>query len=150
MREEGTVHWSKRRKICRGLLYHNITPFLALRHQLKTSKIAHLGRERRRASCSWPTGAHMTKFFADGAWVHGTDLLGVSRCSPLTDGTDVFRALGAYVFQGLALETSYDNEGSQRFRGVGDDDWVVAGSRLHNHLQLLCIAYEKTPRDFCH
>ena len=42
--------------------------------------------------------------------------------------------MGVYVVQGLTLEASYDS-GGRWFRGVGNDDGVVAGSRLHNHLQ---------------
>ena len=52
----------------------------------------------------------------------------------LTEGADVFRAVRAYVVQGLTLEALYDG-GVQWFGNVGDDDGVVAGSRLHNHLQ---------------
>ena len=39
------------------------------------------------------------------------------------------------MIQGLALETAYDGGSCCRFRSVRDDDGVVAGSRLHNHLQ---------------
>ena len=45
----------------------------------------------------------------------------------------VLRALGTDIFSGLALEAPY-HSGSSWFR-VGDDDGVVAGSGLHNHLQ---------------
>ena len=38
------------------------------------------------------------------------------------------------MVQGLALEASYDG-GVGWFGSVGDDDGVVAGSGLHNHLQ---------------
>ena len=52
-----------------------------------------------------------------------------------TEGADIFRTLGTYVIQGLALEALYDGGSSWWFRGVGDNDGVIAGSRLHNHLQ---------------
>ena len=51
------------------------------------------------------------------------------------EGADVFRVLGAYMVQRLALEASYDSGSGQGFRSVGDDDRVVAGPGLLNHLQ---------------
>ena len=84
--------------------------------------------------CSWTTGAHMTELSADGARAHRAGVLRMSSGSSSTEGTDIFRAMGAYVVQGLELEALY-NGGSQWFRSVGDNDGVVAGSGLHNHLQ---------------
>ena len=103
----------------------------------KSSKIAHSGRDRGRVGCGsgWATGVHMTKFSTDRAQAHGASALGMSGGSLLTEGADVFRTLGAYVFQGLALEAVSDSRSSWEFRGVRDCDGVAAGSGLHNHLQ---------------
>ena len=59
----------------------------------------------------------------------------MSGGSPLAEGADILRALGAYVVQGLALEALYDSGGCWGFGSVRDNDGVVAGSGLHNHLQ---------------
>ena len=75
----------------------------------------------------------MTKFSADRAGAHGASVLRMSRCSMLTEGAYIFRALGVDMFSGLTLET-LDNGGSCR-RSIRDGDGVVACSRLHNHLQ---------------
>ena len=77
----------------------------------------------------------MTEFSTDWAGVHGAGMLGMSGSGPLTEGTHVLRAMGAYMVQGLALEASYNGGIGWWFRSVGDNDGVVAGSRLHNHLQ---------------
>ena len=61
-------------------------------------------------------------------------MLRVSGGDLLTEGADVLRAMGVYMVQGLALETLYDS-GDGQFGSVGDDNGVVAGSGLHNHLQ---------------
>ena len=61
-------------------------------------------------------------------------MLRVSRGDSLTEGTDVLRALRAYVVPRLALEALYDGRGWW-FGSVRHDNGVVAGSRLHNHLQ---------------
>ena len=42
--------------------------------------------------------------------MYGTGALRVSWGSPLAKGANVFRALGAHVIQGMALEASYDGE----------------------------------------
>ena len=76
----------------------------------------------------------MTKLSTDWTGVHGAGALRVSRSSPLTEGADILGAVRAYMVQGLTLEASYDG-GVQWFRGVGDNNRVVAGSGLHNHLQ---------------
>ena len=52
----------------------------------------------------------------------------------LAEGADILRAVETYVVHGLALEALY-NSGVGRFRSVGDDDGIVAGSGLHSHLQ---------------
>ena len=39
------------------------------------------------------------------------------------------------MIQGLALEAPYDSGSGWQLRSVGDNDGVVAGSGLHNHLQ---------------
>ena len=74
----------------------------------------------------------MTKLSTDWTGVHGTSALRVSRGDSLTEGTDILGALGAYMVQGLTLEASDDSGSGQRVR---DDNGIVAGSRLHNHLQ---------------
>ena len=84
--------------------------------------------------CSWATGAHMTKLSTDWTEVHGTGALRMSWSIPLTERADVLGALGAYVFQGLALETLYDGRDSG-FGRVGDGDRIVVGAGLHNHFQ---------------
>ena len=75
----------------------------------------------------------MTELSTDREGVHGTGLLRMSYCGPLTEGTDVLGALGAYMFQGLALETLNNSWGCGMC--VGDGDGVVTGSGLQNHLQ---------------
>ena len=77
----------------------------------------------------------MTELSTDWAGPHGASVLRVPRSGPLTEGTDVFGALGVYVIQGLALEAPYDGGSGWWFRSVGDNNGIVAGSRLHNHLQ---------------
>ena len=77
----------------------------------------------------------MTKFSTDRAGVHGANALRMSGGSPLAEGVDVLGALRVYVVQGLALETLYDSGSGWWFRSVRDNDGVVAGSGLHNHLQ---------------
>ena len=59
-------------------------------------------------------------------------MLRVSGGNSSTEQTDTLRAFGAYVVQGLTLE-ALDNSGSG-WR-VRDDNGIVAGSGLHNHLQ---------------
>ena len=59
----------------------------------------------------------------------------MSRGGPSTEGADVFRALGMYVFQGLALEAVSDGGSGWEFRGVRDNNGIVAGSGFYNHLQ---------------
>ena len=85
-------------------------------------------------SCGWTMGAQMTKFSTDWAGAHGACMLRVSRGNSLTERAYVLRAMRAYVFQGLTLETLY-NSGGRWFGRVGDSDGVIVGSRLHNHLQ---------------
>ena len=77
----------------------------------------------------------MTKLSTDWAQVQGTSVLRVSRSCSSAEGADVLRALGAYMVQGLALETSYNGGCGRWFWGVRDNDGVIAGSGLHNHLQ---------------
>ena len=50
-----------------------------------------------------------------------------------TEGADIFRTLGADVISGPALEASY--HGGCGRGGVGNVDWVDAGSGSHNHFQ---------------
>ena len=76
----------------------------------------------------------MTELSTDWAGVHWAHALQVSRSNLLTEWADVFWAMGAYMVQGLALEASY-NSGGRWFQSVGNDDGVVVGSGLHNHLQ---------------
>ena len=61
-------------------------------------------------------------------------MLRVSWGGLLTEGADVLRTVEVYVVQRLALEALYDS-GVGWFGSVGDDDGVVSGSGLHNHLQ---------------
>ena len=77
----------------------------------------------------------MTKLSADWARAHGAGALRVSGSSPSAKGADVFGALWMYMVQGLALEILYDSESVWGFGSVRDDDRVVAGSGLYNHLQ---------------
>ena len=77
----------------------------------------------------------MPELSTDGTGAHGVSMLGVSWGCSVAEGADVFRAMGTYVVQGLALQASYDSRSGRWFRSVGDNDGVVAGSRLHNHLQ---------------
>ena len=67
----------------------------------------------------------MTKFPTGWAGAH--------RGSPSTEGADVLRTVGAYMVWRLALETLYDGRIGQ-FGGVRDNDGIVGGSGLHNHL----------------
>ena len=83
--------------------------------------------------CGWTSGAHMTEFSTYGARAHETGVLGMTRDCSSAEGADVLRPLEADMFSGLALETSYHGRGAGFC--VGDDNRVVAGSRLHNHLQ---------------
>ena len=76
----------------------------------------------------------MTKLSTDGARVHWARTLRVSGGDLSTEWADVLWAMGAYVVQGLALETSYSRRGGRSW-GIGNVDGVVAGSGLHNHLQ---------------
>ena len=76
----------------------------------------------------------MTVLSTDWTGAHGTSALRVSWSIPSAKREDVFGALGAYMFQGLALDASYDG-GDSGFRRVGDGDRVVVGAGLHNHLQ---------------
>ena len=64
----------------------------------------------------------MTELSIDGAGVHGASMLGVSWGDPSTKGADVFGTLGAYVVQGLELETVYNGGCCRGFRSVGDDN----------------------------
>ena len=75
----------------------------------------------------------MTELSTNWAGAHGACVLRVSGGDLLTEGADVLRAMGVYMVQGLALETLYDS-GDGQFGSVGDDNGVVAGSGLHNHL----------------
>ena len=51
-----------------------------------------------------------------------------------TEGTDVFRALGANMVSGSTLEASYHGRCGRG--GVGNVDWVGAGAGgSHNHFQ---------------
>ena len=59
----------------------------------------------------------------------------MSWSSLSAEGADVFGALRAYMVQGLGLEASYNSRSGWWFRSIGDNDGVVAGSGLHNHLQ---------------
>ena len=84
--------------------------------------------------CGWATGAHMTEFSTYGTGAHVTGSLGMSRRSQLTEGTDIFGALGANVVSGSTLEALY--HGRCGGSGVGDVNWVGAGAgNSHNHLQ---------------
>ena len=75
----------------------------------------------------------MAKFSADGAGSHKAGSLRVSRSSSVTERAYILWALGADMFGGLTLEVPYHGWGG--WFGVGDDDGVIAGSKLHNHLQ---------------
>ena len=76
----------------------------------------------------------MTELSANWTGAHGAHTLRVSLGNSLTERADVLGAMGAYMVQGLALEASYDG-GGRWFGGIRNDDGVVVGSRLHNHLQ---------------
>ena len=76
----------------------------------------------------------MTEFSTNWTRVHGAGALRVSGGGPSTEGAGVLGTVRVHVIQGLALEAMY-NGGVRWFRSVGDNDGVVAGSRLHNHLQ---------------
>ena len=75
----------------------------------------------------------MTEFSTNGAGLHKAGSLRVSRGGSVTEGAYVLWALGADVLGRLALEAPYHGWGG--WFGVRDDNGVVAGSRLHNHLQ---------------
>ena len=64
------------------------------------SFVNHSGSGCTSRGCGWTTGAHMTEFSTDGTGAHVTGSLGMSRCSQLTEGTDILRALGANVVGG--------------------------------------------------
>ena len=81
----------------------------------------------------WATGAHMTELSKYGARAHGAGVLRVAGCCLLTEETHVFGAVRVNVLGGLALEVAHSG-GSRGFGSVGDDNGIVAGSRLHNHL----------------
>ena len=74
----------------------------------------------------------MTEFSTDWARAHGAGVLGMSRGGLLTEGADILRALGTYVFQGLELEAVSDSRSGWEFWRVRDNNGVVVGSRLHN------------------
>ena len=76
----------------------------------------------------------MTEFSTDGAGAHRAGALGMSRGGSLTEWADIFRAVRAYMVQRLTLEAPYGGGGGW-FGSVRDDNGVVAGSGLHNHLQ---------------
>ena len=76
----------------------------------------------------------MTELSTDWTRAHGTGVLRVSGSSPSTEEAYVLGAVGTYVVQGLTLEALYDS-GVQWFGSVRDNNGVVAGSGLHNHLQ---------------
>ena len=76
----------------------------------------------------------MTKLSTNRAGVHGTCALRVPRGDSSAKGADVLRALGVYMVQGLTLEALYDSGGGW-FGSVGDDNGIIVGSGLHNHLQ---------------
>ena len=76
----------------------------------------------------------MTELSTNWTGVHRAGALRVSWGDSSTEGADVLWAMRAYVVQGLELEALYDG-GVEWFGSVGDNDGVVAGSRLHNHLQ---------------
>ena len=75
----------------------------------------------------------MTELSTNGAGSHEAGALGVSRSGSATEGTYILRALETDVLGRLALETLYHSQGG--WFGVRDDDGVVVGSGLHNHLQ---------------
>ena len=75
----------------------------------------------------------MAKFSTNGAGWHEAGPLGMSRGGSVAKRADILWALGADMFSGLTLQTSY-HCGGGGFR-VGDDNRISAGSRLHNHLQ---------------
>ena len=74
----------------------------------------------------------MTELSADGARAHETGSLWVAGGSGAAKRTDVLGALRSYVFSRLALETTYGGGGGWF---IWDDDRVVTGAGLHNHLQ---------------
>ena len=86
------------------------------------------------SGCGWATGAHMTKFSTNGARTHMAGSLGVSGCGQLTEGTDVFGALGTNMVGGSTLEAPYHGRCGRG--GVGDINGVGAGAgNSHNHFQ---------------
>ena len=74
----------------------------------------------------------MTELSTDGARAHETGSLWVAGGSGAAKRTDILRALRLYMFSRLALETTYGGGGGWF---VWDDDRVVTGAGLHNHLQ---------------
>ena len=96
--------------------------------------VSHSGGGCMCCSCSWATGAHMTKFSTYETGAHVTGSLGMSRCGQSTEGTDILGALGVNVVGGLTLEASYHGRCGRG--GIGDINWVGAGAgNSHNHLQ---------------
>ena len=75
----------------------------------------------------------MTELSTDRAWAHKASLLGMSRGGSLTEGAYIFWALRVDMLSRVVLEALYHSGGGRFW--VGDDDGIVAGSRLHNHLQ---------------
>ena len=98
-----------------------------------TPSASHSGGRCTSCGCSWATGAHMTELSTNGAGAHVAGLLGMSRGSQLTKGTDVLGALGTNVVGGLALEASYHSRCGRG--GVGDLNGIRAGASSHNHFQ---------------
>ena len=94
---------------------------------------SHSGRGYMSCSCSWATGAHMTKFSTYGTGTHGESALGVSWGGQSTKGADIFGALGANMIGQLALEALY--HGGCGRGGVGNINGVSAGTGSHNHFQ---------------
>ena len=64
---------------------------------------------------------------------NGAGALRVSRSCTLEKGADVLRTLGVNMVGGLELEATYCGGGC--WFGIWDDDRVVDGFGLHNHLQ---------------
>ena len=95
--------------------------------------VSHSGGGCTCCGCGWATGAHMTKFSTYGTGTHVAGLLGMSWGGQPAKGADVFRAVGANVVGGLALETSYHRWCGRG--GVGDLNGIRAGAGSHNHFQ---------------
>ena len=75
----------------------------------------------------------MTKHSTYGTGAHMAGTLGVSRSSQLTEGTDVFGALGANVVGRSTLEAPYHSRYGRG--GVRNVDGIGAGASSHNHFQ---------------